>query len=60
MGFTAPVELAQAGQAPRPQTYPHTRYGSPYSPDSINNPYGKYGSRYSPQGVKNPYGTGEW
>jgi hypothetical protein len=33
------------------------RYGSPYSPDSINNPYGA-GNPYRADSPTNPYGTG--
>ena len=36
---------------------PYGRYGSPFSPDSINNPYGA-GSPYSPSSPTNPYGRG--
>ena len=36
---------------------PYGRYGSQYSPDSINNPYGA-GSRYAPDSPYNPYGQG--
>jgi len=30
-------------------------YGSPYSPNSLNNPFGTYGSPYSPYSATNPY-----
>ena len=33
------------------------RYGSPFSPDSINNPFGD-GNPYSPNSPTNPYGRG--
>ena len=33
------------------------RYGSPFSPDSINNPFGA-GNPYSPSSPTNPYGRG--
>jgi hypothetical protein len=36
---------------------PYGRYGSQYSPDSINNPYGA-GSRYNQDSPNNPYGNG--
>ena len=36
---------------------PYGRYGSKYSPDSINNPYGA-GSRYRHDSPNNPYGEG--
>jgi len=36
---------------------PYGRYGSPFSPDSINNPYGA-GSPYSSDSPTNPYGGG--
>ena len=36
---------------------PYGRYGSKYSPDSINNPYGA-GNRYRQDSPNNPYGTG--
>ena len=36
---------------------PYGRYGSKYSPDSINNPYGA-GSRYRSDSPNNPYGDG--
>ncbi|MFA7670124.1 MAG: hypothetical protein WCX93_12315 [Burkholderiaceae bacterium] len=36
---------------------PYGRYGSQYSPDSVNNPYGA-GSRYKADSPNNPYGSG--
>jgi hypothetical protein len=36
---------------------PYGRYGSQYSPDSINNPYGA-GSAYRADSPNNPYGSG--
>ena len=36
---------------------PYSEYGSPYSPDSINNPYGA-GNPYSLDSPNNPYGDG--
>ena len=33
------------------------RYGSPFSPDSINNPHGA-GSLFKPDSPNNPYGSG--
>ena len=36
---------------------PYGRYGSEYSPDSINNPYGA-GSEYKADSPNNPYGEG--
>ncbi len=38
-------------------SYPYGQYGSPYSPNSINNQFGTYCSPYSPQGANNPYGS---
>ena len=31
---------------------------SPYALDSTSNPYGRYGSEFSPDSVNNPYGGG--
>lgn len=31
---------------------------NPYDANSVANPYGRYGSRYSPDSVNNPYGAG--
>lgn len=31
---------------------------NPYDPNSVANPYGRYGSRFSPDSVNNPYGAG--
>jgi hypothetical protein len=33
------------------------RYGSPFSPDSINNPFSA-GSPFKPDSPNNPYGSG--
>lgn len=38
-----------------PHSNPYGRYGSPFSPDSINNPYGA-GSPYLSESPTNPYG----
>jgi hypothetical protein len=42
---------------PNSTANPFGRYGSPFSPDSINNPFGA-GSRYRQDSPSNPYGTG--
>lgn len=31
---------------------------NPYDPNSVANPYGKYGSQYSPDSINNPHGAG--
>jgi hypothetical protein len=31
---------------------------NPYDPDSTSNPYGRYGSKYSPDSINNRYGPG--
>jgi len=33
------------------------RYGSPASPDSVNNPVGRYGSSVSSESARNPLAT---
>lgn len=38
-------------------TNPYGRFGSGYSPYSINNPYVQYGSPYSNNSPTNPYAT---
>src|SRR5216683_4559 len=42
---------------PNSTSNPYGRYGSQFSPDSINNPYGA-GSRYAPDSPTNPFGSG--
>lgn len=42
---------------PESVSNPYSRYGSPYSSDSINNPYGA-GSPYHQDSPNNPYGRG--
>jgi hypothetical protein len=31
---------------------------NPYDPNSVSNPYGRYGSQFSPDSINNPYGAG--
>jgi hypothetical protein len=31
---------------------------NPYDANSVSNPYGRYGSQYSPDSINNPYGAG--
>ncbi len=42
---------------PQSTANPYGRYGSQFSPDSINNAYGR-GSYYSPDSPRSPYGHG--
>jgi hypothetical protein len=53
------IRCEQVSRCPDPESIsnPFGRYGSRFSPDSINNPYGA-GNRFDINSPTNPYGQG--